>query len=118
MGTADDDPLLDPDVCRAGCGVERTLDVLDGKWATLVIRNLLGGPLRFTQLRASLGNPSAKTLTDRLRALEHRGVVERTVYAEVPPRVTYELTPRGHSLRPVLLAMLEWGEADRESTAP
>lgn len=109
MGTKQD-PLLDPARCGPGCGVERTLDVLEGKWTTLVIRNLLAGPLRFTELRASLGNPSAKTLTERLRALEHQGMLTRTIYAEVPPRVVYELTPRGTSLRPVLTAMLTWGE--------
>ena len=95
-----------------GCGVERTLQVLDGKWATLVLRELLRGPKRFGELRAGLGNPSAKTLTDRLRALEHQGVLTRTVHAEIPPRVVYALTPRGRSLRTVLEAMYEWGERD------
>jgi DNA-binding HxlR family transcriptional regulator len=95
-----------------GCGIEHTLQVLDGKWTTLVLRELLGGPKRFTELRSGLGDPSPKTLTDRLRALEHQGVLTRTVYAEVPPRVVYELTPRGQSLRGVLLAMLAWGEQD------
>lgn len=94
----------------SGCGVERTLQVLDGKWTTLVVRELLAGPQRFGQLRTALGQPSAKTLTERLRALEHQGVLTRTVYAEVPPRVVYELTERGHSLRSVLHAMLDWGE--------
>ena len=96
--------------------METTLSVLEGKWATLVVRDLLSGPKRFGELRALLGGPSAKTLTDRLRALEHRGVLTRTVHAEVPPRVVYELTPRGRSLEPVLQAMLAWGEqhgADR-----
>ena len=101
--------LLDPVLRATGCPVEQTLAVLDGKWATLIVRDLLGGPKRFTELRAALGNPSAKTITERLRALEHRGVLTRTVYAEVPPRVVYELTDRGRSLRGVLLAMLEWG---------
>lgn len=92
------------------CGVERTLQVLDGKWTTLVVRELLGGPKRFGELRAALGNPSAKTLTDRLRALEHHGAISRTVYAEIPPRVVYELTEEGRSLETVLHAMLRWGE--------
>lgn len=95
-----------------GCGIERTLQVLDGKWTTLVLRELLSGPKRFTQLRSAIGNPSPKTLTDRLRALEHQGVLTRTVHAEVPPRVVYELTGRGESLRTVLAAMLAWGELD------
>jgi DNA-binding HxlR family transcriptional regulator len=71
-----------------------------------------GSPQRFSELRRSLGNPSPKTLTERLRALEHRGVLTRTVYAEVPPRVVYELTERGASIRVVLTAMLEWGQHD------
>ena len=107
----------EPDVLAGaparGCGVERALDVLDGKWTTLVLRELLPGPRRFTELRRALGGPSPKTLTDRLRALEHRGVLTRTVHAEVPPRVVYELTARGRSLRSVLEAMLAWGERDQ-----
>jgi DNA-binding HxlR family transcriptional regulator len=98
------------DVPRTGCGVERTLRVLDGKWTTLVVRELLTGPKRFGELRRALGDMSAKTLTDRLRALEAQGVLTRTVYAEIPPRVVYELTERGESLRDVLVAMLRWGD--------
>lgn len=95
-----------------GCGIERALDVLDGKWTTLVLRELLNGPKRFGEIRTALGSPSPKTLTDRLRLLEHQGILTRTVYAEVPPRVVYELTERGQSLRSVLLAMLAWGDSD------
>jgi DNA-binding HxlR family transcriptional regulator len=102
------------------CGVERTLQVLDGKWATLVVRELLGGPKRFGELRALLGNPSAKTLTDRLRALEHHGVLTRTVHPEIPPRVVYDLTDKGRSLQIVLHAMLRWGDEhpDHSPSAP
>jgi DNA-binding HxlR family transcriptional regulator len=96
---------------RSGCGVEACLAVLDGKWTTLLVRELLGGPRRFGELRSALGGPSAKTVTERLRTLEHQGVLTRTVHAEVPPRVVYELTTKGESLRPVLLAMLRWGES-------
>ncbi|MEU4624824.1 helix-turn-helix domain-containing protein [Actinoplanes sp. NPDC023801] len=92
--------------------MERTLQVLDGKWATLVVRELMPGPKRFTELRAAVGGPSAKTLTDRLRSLEHQGILTRTVYAEVPPRVVYELTDQGRSLNSILMAMLAWGEAN------
>jgi DNA-binding HxlR family transcriptional regulator len=99
-----------------GCGIERALDVLDGKWTTLVLRELLGGPKRFGELRTALGKPSPKTLTDRLRLLEHQGILTRTVYAEVPPRVVYELTERGQSLRSVLIAMLTWGDNDASSS--
>ncbi|MEU4534696.1 helix-turn-helix domain-containing protein [Streptosporangium sp. NPDC023825] len=92
------------------CGVERTLRVLDGKWSTLIIRELLSGPKRFGKLRTALGDPSAKTLTDRLRTLENQKILTRTVHAEVPPRVVYELTEQGRSLSGILYAMLAWGE--------
>jgi DNA-binding HxlR family transcriptional regulator len=91
------------------CGVARTLQVLDGKWTTLIVRDLLTGPKRFSELRAALDNVSAKTLTDRLRALEHQGILTRTVHAEIPPRVVYKLTEQGQSLQSVLYAMLQWG---------
>jgi DNA-binding HxlR family transcriptional regulator len=99
------------------CGVDRTLQVLNGKWATLVVRELLGGPKRFGEIRAALGAPSAKTLTDRLRTLEYQGILTRTVHAEVPPRVVYELTDQGHSLSGILYAMLAWGDANPEPNA-
>ncbi|SFD56590.1 winged helix-turn-helix transcriptional regulator [Streptomyces aidingensis] len=103
------DRLLGP--CHSpGCGVDRTLKVLDGKWATLIVRELLSGPKRFGELRSALGTPSAKTLTDRLRSLEHQQILTRTVYAEVPPRVVYALTEQGRSLSGILYAMLIWGE--------
>lgn len=101
----------------AGCPVEQALLVLDGKWSVLIIRDLLSGPRRFSELRKSLGIGSPKTLTERLRILEHRGVLTRTVYAEVPPRVVYELTDRGQSFRSVLEAMAAWGHRDLELAA-
>ena len=97
-----------------GCPIERALLVLDGKWSTLIIRELLWGPKRFGELRAALGISSPKTLTERLRILEHQGVLTRTVHAEVPPRVVYALTGRGESFRSVLEAMAAWGDADLE----
>jgi len=98
----------------AGCPIERALLVLDGKWSVLIIRELLGGPKRFTELRTALRMGSPKTLTERLRILEHQGILTRTVYPEVPPRVVYELTERGHSFRAVLEAMAAWGDRDLE----
>lgn len=90
------------------CGVARFLVLLDGPWATLIVRELLPGPLRFTELRAALGGISAHTLTNRLRRFVEFGIVERTAYAEVPPRVVYELTPLGRELDVVLEAMGSW----------
>ncbi|HET7048721.1 MAG TPA: helix-turn-helix domain-containing protein [Solirubrobacteraceae bacterium] len=109
------DPLLDSRPTRS-CPIERALLVLDGKWSTLIIRELLSGPKRFGELRAGLGISSPKTLTERLRILEHQDVLTRTVYAEVPPRVVYELTDRGQSFRSVLEAMAAWGNADLQLT--
>jgi DNA-binding HxlR family transcriptional regulator len=103
---------MDEPRATAGCPIEHALLVLDGKWSTLIIRELLRGPMRFGELRDALGIGSPKTLTERLRILEHQGVLTRTVHAEVPPRVVYELTERGHSFRSVLEAMAAWGNRD------
>jgi DNA-binding HxlR family transcriptional regulator len=100
----------------AGCPIESALLVLDGKWSTLIIRELLTGPKRFGELRTALAMGSPKTLTERLRILEHQDVLTRTVFAEVPPRVVYELTERGRTFESVLDAMAAWGEADRART--
>ncbi|EYR83787.1 helix-turn-helix domain-containing protein [Shinella sp. DD12] len=93
------------------CGVERFLLLLDGPWATLIIRELLHGPRRFTELRQALNGVSAHTLTHRLRRFEEHGLVTRMAFAETPPRVVYELTPLGASLRDVLYAMKDWGDS-------
>lgn len=95
----------------ARCVVERTAEVIGGKWTTLILRELLRGTRRFGELRASLAGISPKTLTDRLRDLEESGVITRTVYPEVPPRVEYALTAKGEALRPVVDAMAVWGAA-------
>ena len=93
------------------CGVERFLLLLDGPWATLIVRELLGGPRRFTELRGRLPGISAHTLTYRLRRFEEHGLVTRMAYAETPPRVVYELTELGLSLHDILYAMKDWGDA-------
>jgi DNA-binding HxlR family transcriptional regulator len=91
------------------CPVARSVAVLDGKWTMLVLRDLLRGTKRFSELRASLTGISPKTLTDRLRALEEQGMVERLVYPEIPPRVEYTLTERGRAVEPVIDALAAWG---------
>jgi DNA-binding HxlR family transcriptional regulator len=85
--------------------------LLDGPWATLIVRELLHGPRRFTELRQVLSGISAHTLTHRLRRFEKHGLVTRMAFAETPPRVIYELTDLGHSLKDVLYAMKDWGDA-------
>ncbi|WP_102125165.1 winged helix-turn-helix transcriptional regulator [Deinococcus planocerae] len=97
-------------VRRKECSVERTVDVIGGKWTTLIVRELLRGTRRYGELRAALAGVSPKTLTDKLRELEEGGVLTRTVYPAVPPRVEYALTPKGRALEGVIQAMHVWGE--------
>lgn len=94
------------------CPVARFLIVLEGPWATLLVRELLTGPKRFTELRRLLPGISPRTLSARLKQLEKNGLVIRTTYPEVPPRVDYRLTPAGSRLDRVLIAMAEWAERD------
>lgn len=93
------------------CPVETTLMLISSRWAVLILRELLGGTKRFSELRRSIGHISQKVLTANLRAMEEKGLLTRTVYPEVPPRVEYTLTETGESLRPVLEAMADWGAA-------
>ncbi len=92
------------------CPVETTAQLIGSKWRLLILRDLLGGPRRFGQLKKSIGGISQKMLTANLRAMEQAGLVVRRVYPEVPPRVEYELTALGASLQPVIGAMETWGE--------
>lgn len=91
------------------CAVATTVQVIGSKWKLLILRNLLQRSWRFNELRKDLEGISQKVLTDSLRAMEADGIVERTVYAEVPPRVEYALNGLGETLRPVLDAMEAWG---------
>ncbi|WP_110016583.1 winged helix-turn-helix transcriptional regulator [Plasticicumulans acidivorans] len=92
------------------CPVEATLNVIGGKWKAVLVWHLLeGGVLRFGELRRLLPGITQKMLTQQLRELEAAGVISRTVYAEVPPRVEYAVTAHGRSLRPLLEAMHAWG---------
>jgi DNA-binding HxlR family transcriptional regulator len=93
------------------CPVETTLAVIHGRWKVLIIHHLLDGVKRFGALHRAMAGISHRTLTQQLRELERDGLVRRKVYAEVPPKVEYSLTPLGKSLHPVLLAMHDWGEA-------
>ncbi len=95
---------------RSNCAVEATVGVIGGRWKTVVLFWLLGGKLRFGELRRKLPNCTQRMLTLQLRELEEDGLVLRTVFAEVPPHVEYELTAFGKSLEPVLLGMRAWGE--------
>lgn len=96
------------------CPVELTLTLISNKWKVLIVRDLMDGTKRFGELKKSVGSISQKVLTANLRAMEEQGLVTRTVYPEVPPRVEYTLTETGYSLRPVLDAMHQWGDMYRE----
>src|SRR3954467_15595389 len=91
------------------CPVCRTADVVCGKWTLLVIRDLAEGRSRFCELERSLAGISPRTLSLRLRALEEEGILERTTYAEVPPRVEYALTEKGRALVPIIDTMRQDG---------
>ena len=93
------------------CPVETTLMLIGSKWKVLILRDLMPGTKRFGELRRSIGSVSQKVLTAQLRDMEACGLVNRRVYAEVPPRVEDSLTELGRSLRPILDAMWAWGEA-------
>ena len=90
------------------CPVETTLTLISDKWKVLILRDLLSGTKRFGELKKSI--VTQKVLTAQLRQMEESGLLTRTVYAEVPPRVEYTLTELGYSLKPILDAMLVWGE--------
>ena len=92
------------------CPVETTLSLMGDKWKILIIRDLLSGTKRFGELRKSLTGVSQKVLTQHLRIMEESGLVNRKVFAEVPPRVEYSLTEVGRSLKMILDVMWQWGE--------
>ena len=92
------------------CPVATTVALIGSKWKLLIMRNLLSRPWRFNELKKDLEGISQKGLTDSLRSMEADGLLTRTVYPEVPPRVEYTLTELGYSLRPILEAMRVWGE--------
>ena len=92
------------------CPVETTLMLIGDKWKVLILRDLIDGTKRFGELKKSIGSVSQKVLTHQLRDMEANGLVNRKVYAEVPPRVEYTLTETGYSLKPILDSMYNWGE--------
>ena len=91
------------------CPVATTVQLIGSKWKLLIMRNLLARPWRFNELRKSLEGISQKVLTDSLRSMEKDGIITRTVYPEVPPRVEYALSELGESMRPIIQAMEQWG---------
>lgn len=96
--------------CHPGCSVEATISLIDGKWKCVILFHLLGGTLRFNELRRHLPEVTQRMLTNQLRELEADGLIVRTVYPQVPPKVEYSMSPLGRSLEPVLLGLKDWGD--------
>ena len=100
------------------CPVATTVQVIGSKWKLLIMRNLLVQPRCFNELQKNLEGISLKVLTDSLRSMEADGIITRTVYPEVPPRVEYALSPLGETMRPILDAMQAWGKAFKAGELP
>ena len=94
---------------RVSCPAESTLKIIGGRWKLMILRELCSGVSRFGELKRGLEGISEKVLAQHLRELEKDGIIERKIYAEVPPKVEYSLTPSGKTLKPILDAMHEWG---------
>ena len=97
--------------------VATTVQLIGSKWKLLIMRNLLKRPWRFNELRRDLDGISQKVLTDSLRSMEEDGIITRTVYPEVPPRVEYALSELGESMRPIIQAMEQWGTEYKKNHA-
>jgi len=97
--------------CSPGCAVEAALSLIDGKWKGVVLFHLLERTHRFSEIRRRIPNVTQRMLTNQLRELEADGLIRRTVYPEVPPKVEYSLTSRGRSLEPVIAALKSWADA-------
>ncbi|MHC5655041.1 winged helix-turn-helix transcriptional regulator [Stappia sp.] len=99
--------------CSPGCSVEAAVSLIDGKWKCVILWHLLNeGTLRFNELRRRIPGVTQRMLTNQLRELEEDGLLHREIYPQVPPKVEYSLTERGHGLSPVLLALKSWGDAN------
>jgi DNA-binding HxlR family transcriptional regulator len=105
-----------PDI-KAVCAVEAAVGLLEGKWKCIILFHLLDGTARFGELRRRMPNVTQRTLTNQLRELESYGLLERKVYAEVPAKVEYTISPLGRTFEPVLFAMKCWGERLLETDA-
>jgi DNA-binding HxlR family transcriptional regulator len=103
-------------VCDEACPVRRAERLVGYKWTTLIVRDLLSGKKRYTELLRSVGGISPRVLAQRLRELEAEGLISRTVFPTIPPTTEYELTPLGRRIEPVILAMAEFGIALRDAS--
>lgn len=93
---------------KVGC-IASAMEIVGNKWTALILRDLMTGPKRFSDLEKSVGNINPRTLSQRLDDLEEHGIITKQTFAEVPPRTEYTLTPKGHDLLPILKQMAAWG---------
>ena len=103
---------------NASCGMAHTLDIIGGRWKPAILCRLLFGPMRYGELKKSIEGISERMLVAQLRELEKDQIVQRHVYAEVPPRVEYQLTPLGQNMKAMFGAMSDWGNMHRSKVAP
>lgn len=96
--------------CNPGCAVEATIGLIDGKWKSVVLFQLLAGTMRFNEIRRAIPGVTQRMLTNQLRELEEDGLIARKVYAQVPPKVEYSLSPLGWTMEPILMALKAWGD--------
>lgn len=96
--------------CSPGCSVEATISLIGGKWKCVILYHLVDGVVRFNEIRRRIPGVTQRMLTNQLRELEDDGLIVRTVYPEVPPKVEYSLSPLGKSLKPVFMALSAWGD--------
>jgi DNA-binding HxlR family transcriptional regulator len=99
------------------CPVETTARIVGGRWKAAVLEQLFQGTKRFSELKRSISGITQRTLSQQLRDLRSTGIVDRTVFADSPPRVVYAITPLGRSLRPLLDTMCHWGKSHAASMA-
>lgn len=97
--------------CSRGCPVEAALERIGGKWKGVALYHLLEGTKRYNELKRDVGNVSQRMLTKQLRELENDGLIARKVFPVVPPHVEYSLSKKGRTLKPILLALRDWGES-------
>ncbi|AHG62198.1 winged helix-turn-helix transcriptional regulator [Advenella mimigardefordensis] len=97
--------------CSPGCAVEAAINLIDGRWKSIILFHLLSGTLRFSEIRRTLASITPRMLTNQLRELEQDGLITRKVYPQVPPKVEYSLSDLGMSMAPILHALKAWGDA-------
>lgn len=98
---------------NAGCPVTYTLDIIGGKWKSVILYHLTSGTKRFSELQRSVPKITTRMLTLQLRELERDGIIHRKVYPEVPPKVEYSITEFGMTLNPIIFALQEWGDKNQ-----